>query len=1266
ITSFSGDATHQVTYTQNEVTGFNRAFDFLGDPFSQYTPNLYYAAANPVVIKNNKIQSTQFGVTVRKDPASTNTGSPAIVNNNSFKGIPTGGYAISNMGVGANTDASCNYLDTPLVQPTGNVTFLPKLNSGFDTAPGTKGFQPAAGTCVLPVLNITQNTSYATIQAAVTAATANDIIQVGAGTYNERVAVDKAITIQGDTLYARGSIVMDGAGLSGTGSGILLNNGIQHVTIKNLTIKNYAGSGPNTNAGIRGVSNHNLTIRSVDIKNNTGGAGIFLGGPINNVWIDSAIVSNHNASAGAARGIVIWDNLKSNIKIENSVVSNNNCCGIELQDGTASGVIIRNNTISGVDNAIGVVGLQAGSGANIIENNNITITGGRFGIEIKNPNGNGIDNDTADGAIIVRNNTVTLASTTDARDVAGIAVMRRGWQPGNVNVPTGVVVKGNTVSGFVQPTNSTGFGIVMEGINHKVLNNIVNGNDIGIQRQSGNLPYTANANVDGDQANVADAYFGRGNSPVSCSIEVTGNTPNVVTDVMYNGNKMVKNVNSGLPFCTISAAVADVATVNGHVLEVKGVDAFDETVSVNKSLTIKGVGATRPLVNFTGVLASGAKPSLFTVSAQNVTIDSLEMRVDLSKIVSAILTDGNAANLHVAKNKILAYRSANTQAMGYAFRNAININGSGGNAPGINQITSGFDGIVVKSNEIGSASGSPFPGEWRSGVSSDLCGVIVGGNTAAEGNTITSINHNVIVRFQNAGGTLIKNNTFNGGGVQYAEPNANGGSVTIEQNTFNYQLGTLLSGLVRLQNNVSNKAVSVKNNTFAGHNWYISMENFKNVTIDGNTFTPAAAAAAFRHITVNTKLLASTPLASIVRQTIDATIINNTFNGSAAATNGKGIAFYNHWNDGGAQLGNFIVGQAGAANTFNDGITNYIFIDSLNGLASNNLGTAYPEYTSANAAASQTAYWTKDINGINNLYAASTGGTPKAYSAMNFTERYNYLAGHIFDKADNVNIGRVIFSTPVHNITHPSDYASIQEAIDAAVTLDGDIIVADSGLYREHLNITKNNLVIRGTNAGVSGNNVTRANEAILSALPTSVTLGLINLPSGKTVTIDGFTIANAEQIIANTSGNNALTMKNNIIRDITSAQNTSGHNFYWQGGSLTLDSNKVVFSGLNTDNNGGKSHFFIAGGTMSAKGNTFSSSALVTPTAGTTARPVMFNLTSTLNGANINNNVFDGFGLGMLIAAQASNLDIANNDFRNGVEASSSTYGAAIAFFQE
>ena len=94
-----------------------------------------------------------------------------------------------------------------------------------------------------------------------------------------------------------------------------------------------------------------------------------------------------------------------------------------------------------------------------------------------------------------------------------------------------MVVKNNTVSGY-QQTNSAslseGFGIVVEGRKMSVSGNTVTNNDIGIQRQGGHLPYTADSSIDGDQNDVADTYFGRGNSPVTCAViganTLSGNT----------------------------------------------------------------------------------------------------------------------------------------------------------------------------------------------------------------------------------------------------------------------------------------------------------------------------------------------------------------------------------------------------------------------------------------------------------------------------------------------------------------------------------------------------------------------------------------------------------------------------------------------------------------------------------------------------------------------------------------------------------------------
>jgi hypothetical protein len=357
------------------------------------------------------------------------------------------------------------------------------------------------------VQNITANTFHCTIQAAVNAATAGDVIEAGTGTYNERVVIDKSLTLQG---VSEAGTILDGTGLVGNGKGITINNGITNVTIKKLTVQDYAGSNGNSDAGIYGIGgNNNLTVQNVSILNNVGGSGFYANGPVNTVLIDSVTSTGHTVGA---RGIVIWNGLKENITIMDCHVYGNNCCGIELQDGTASGVTMTNNNVhDNGDNGIGIVGMQ-GPGENVVSGNTL-LNNGRFGMEIKNPNGTGLA--TGAGRVVIENNNVSRTlPIVDVRDIVGIAVFRRGVLPGNVDVPYGAVVQNNIISGYVQTSTSDGFGIVAEGTNHTVSGNNVSGCDVGIQRQSGHLPYPG----DGNQNNLADTYFGRGNSPVTCGV----------------------------------------------------------------------------------------------------------------------------------------------------------------------------------------------------------------------------------------------------------------------------------------------------------------------------------------------------------------------------------------------------------------------------------------------------------------------------------------------------------------------------------------------------------------------------------------------------------------------------------------------------------------------------------------------------------------------------------------------------------------------------
>ncbi|MCW5877069.1 MAG: sortase [Anaerolineales bacterium] len=370
-----------------------------------------------------------------------------------------------------------------------------------------------------------------TIQAAMAQVSVGGTIHVAPGTYHENVVINKngisligAVALNpGVTVNPSTHTIIDGSSAPAVGGspGILVSNGVTDVTIRNLRVQLFA-----TSSGIYGgQGNNGLLIENVHTYNNNNAinahGGIMINGPVNGVTINN-VDARHNFS----RGIVIWNGFKQNITITNNYVANNTCCGIELQDGTASGVTISGNTvINNADNGIAATGLMAGAGPNVISNNTVT-DNGRFGIEIKLPDGTGTAS--GDGSIVVANNNVSLTATpANLLDYAGIAVIRRGWvaSSGNVDIPTGVIVQNNTVSGFVQSngaSSSTGFGIVAEGLNMYVLNNTLTGNDVGVQAQAGHTPYTPNSNVDGNQNDMADDYFGRGNSPVAC-VSVSGN-----------------------------------------------------------------------------------------------------------------------------------------------------------------------------------------------------------------------------------------------------------------------------------------------------------------------------------------------------------------------------------------------------------------------------------------------------------------------------------------------------------------------------------------------------------------------------------------------------------------------------------------------------------------------------------------------------------------------------------------------------------------------
>ena len=662
VTSFSGDATHQVVYQNNEITGFNRAIDWIGDPFSSYTPNAYNTGTNPVIVQNNKIANVMYGVTVRKKNPSTNSGSPAIINQNSFTGIVSGGFAIVNEGTGE-TDAECNWYNNPIAANVisstggGSVKFIKKLNSGTDDQLGTVGFQTSAD-CVLPVFNFSTNKYYATIQSAINADETVDgnEIRVSTGLYPENVVVNKGVAIIGAD--SANVIVDKGPANFGASGGVGFSLEKDGITLSKMKIQNFE-HGIATGTATTGV-----TIDQMNVNKNYSN-GFFGKRSATNLTITNSNFNSNGIAPGGARTLSYMrgfmfesqaDAVITDLKITNNSFKSNGLVGIDISGLIPTqGILINDNDVwNNFDSQIGV-SLELNSltlGATSINNNNIKLSGtARYGIEVKNPLGNG--SSSGNGSIVVSANTIAVVNHTGrAGDLAAIAVMRRKGGYATINdQPQGVRVINNIINDF-QNTGDA-FGIVLGGTGHLVSGNTISNTKISIQLQKGNTNFNTNNN----SPDAIDNYFERDNSGDVC-VELGANTidggsgaPRLVTGPSSASATLppvrVTNTNLSARFCTIQQAINFTATTTGHVLDAIASD-YPENVVVNKSVVLQGPnklvagsagrGAEASIIPPSDDIANGV---LVKVEANDVTIKGFAIDGANSTLASTILINGS-------------------------------------------------------------------------------------------------------------------------------------------------------------------------------------------------------------------------------------------------------------------------------------------------------------------------------------------------------------------------------------------------------------------------------------------------------------------------------------------------------------------------------------------------------------------------------------------------------------------------------------------------
>ncbi len=595
----------------------------------------------------------------------------------------------------------------------------------------------------------------------------------------------------------------------------------------------------------------------------------------------------------------------------------------------------------------------------------------------------------------------------------------------------------------------------------------------------------------------------------------------------FSGNASalpVHNISTGQDYTTIQDAVNAVLTVDGNIITVDP-GTYNEQVLINKQLTIKRSGVTKPVIDYTGLPALGSgKLTIFEITVPNVMIEGFEFHVNVTNLGSAIVASGALLNnIYVKDNDIIPYRSALTT-VSFGLRNAISIN------YGIYRINSTNPFVVIQGNLISWNAGADFTlgtsddANFRAGISADEAG---GTFTL---NTIQSVSQDIEARFGGAGDIFVTSNNIIGGGVELSDFNAGAGNISVIGNTFNGAIAAGYSSSLRLKDNNSNKATLVQSNTFTTHNWGISLENFRNVTILNNSFTPFPGSTNYRHITINTKAI-TTSSSTVAQIPVDATILANNFNGSGV-TGGYGLAFFNH-DDDADSYGTFTIGSPGSENTFDQGIGKFIFFDTQSGSST---GSIFPPYNVilgiSPGATTNMAYWATNIDASNNKYNVGSGfELPSAMSLANLFKLEDKIQhatdagglGFVTVKANNDYITINSFASPV------TSAALIQRGVDAAS--NGFTVNVNSGTFSENLLINKE-VNVRGANADVSCYTGGRGAESVISSTGGSGTIA-VNILSDN-VTLNGFTITNpAGSFGVYEKGFSNVTVNYNIITNI-------------------------------------------------------------------------------------------------------------------------------------
>jgi hypothetical protein len=398
---------------------------------------------------------------------------------------------------------------------------------------------------------------FATVARALAQASLNtQTIFIDAGTYTERVVLDKPVSLQGAgtaTAQPASATIFDGGLVASatqtSEAGLLIAaNGSSSapLTVADITFQAYdfgiqaTGVAPQAHILLEDVETVHNRRQGIFWNSQNGVQDLTLR-RVRAAY--TAETGNSNAN-GAGRGLFMTNGPKADILIEDGVFEMNRRGGIDINDGSVSALTVRNNQIT--QNAggglivLGAAGPRNSSGsftgfAALIEGNALRNNASN-GMELKACTGTG--RRSGAGSFVVRHNYIVRtvgAPTNLSEDNAGLAFIDRdrnvitigGGLTGDL-VTGGAFIEGNTVRGYLADATSTsfninGFGMVLEGAHNKLFGNAVAQCQRAVQvqdRPANSTGYTAFFDVSRNGLVVSSGDSIRGNRLDSCATAI--------------------------------------------------------------------------------------------------------------------------------------------------------------------------------------------------------------------------------------------------------------------------------------------------------------------------------------------------------------------------------------------------------------------------------------------------------------------------------------------------------------------------------------------------------------------------------------------------------------------------------------------------------------------------------------------------------------------------------------------------------------------------